>query len=117
VISRVALDAWGMAAAMTVSLTGATPTTDQALYTSELFRGNTTTQVILRRPELRLRKGQLFDHQPGRVKSISLNSSNMTPAGVGCTGRGNNLAWTLAFSFVVEFDNGVRQIVRGATNS
>jgi hypothetical protein len=115
VISRVVCDAWALGLATTVTLTGATPTTDQALYTAALSRGNSTTLSLLRSPMLRLRKGQLFDNQPGRVKSISLNSWNMTPGGVGCTGRGNSIAWTSALGFVVEFENGTRHVVRGST--
>jgi hypothetical protein len=113
VISRVEVNPLFRGAAIVVSLTGATPTTDQAFYVALLYAGNPASQAILRRPALRLRKGQLFENQPGRVKSISLNSWNMTPWGAGGTGRGSGVSWAGYLAFVVEFDNGVRQVVKG----
>ena len=113
VISRVEASTWFRGAAIVVSLTGATTTTDQALYSAILYAGNPTTQAILRRPILRLRKGQLFENQPGRVKSISLPSGSVTPWGAGGTGRGAGIAWGGQLAFVVEFENGVRQVVKG----
>ena len=116
VISRVESNAYGMGYAVLASLTGATTTSDQALFTGNVDRGNTTTQAALRRPFLRLRKGQLFDNQPGKVKSISLPTGNITSGGAGSTGRGHAIAWNNSFVFVAEFDNGVRQIMRGSAD-
>jgi hypothetical protein len=114
VISRVEVNPWYRGAAIVVSLTGATTTTDQALYAAILSAGNPATQAILRRPALRLRKGQLFENQPGRVKSISLPAGGITPWGAGGTGRGTGIAWIGYLALVVEFENGARQVVRGS---
>lgn len=116
VISRIEADPYSASYAVLTTLTGATSATDLALYTGNVGRGNTTTQVQLRRPFLRLRKGQLFDNQPGKVKSISLPTGNVTPSGAGGTGRGRAISWNNDFAFVVEFDNGVRQVMRGNAN-
>lgn len=113
VISRVEADAWSSSYAVLATLSGAATTSDLALYTGNVQRGNSTTEVQLRRPFLRLRKGQLFDNQPGRVKSISLPTGNVTSSGAGGTGRGRAIAWNFRFAFVVEFDNGVRQVMKG----
>lgn len=113
VISRIEADAWDGNYALLATLTGATTTSDLALYTGSLLRGNSTTQAALRRPFLRMRKGQLFDNQPSKVKSIYLPSSSVTASGAGGTGRGRALSWTGQFTFTVEFDNGIRQIMKG----
>jgi hypothetical protein len=116
VISRVESHAYSMGYAVLTTLTGATTTSDQALFTGNVNRGNTTTQAALRRPFLRLRKGQLFDNQPGKVKSISLPTGNITTGGAGSTGRGHAISPVQGFVFVAEFDNGVRQIMKGSAN-
>ena len=74
---------------------------------------STSDMAALRRPFLRLRKGQLYDNQPSKIKSISLPTTNITAAGAGSTGRGHAIAWSGVFAFVVEFDHGVRQIMKG----
>ncbi|MDB6138893.1 MAG: quinoprotein [Verrucomicrobiaceae bacterium] len=113
VISRVDADAYANSYALVVTLAGAPLGTELALYTGNINRGNTTTQAALRRPFLRLRKGQLFDNQPGKVQSFSLPTSSVTPSGAGGTGRSHSIAWTGVFAFIVQFDNGVQQIVNG----
>lgn len=116
VISRIDADAYASSYAVLATLTGATTTSDLALYTGNVTRGNSTTQATLRRPFLRVRKGQLFDNQPGKVKSITLPANSVTAAGAGNTGRGHSLSWIGTFAFTVEFENGVRQIMRGSAN-
>jgi hypothetical protein len=113
VISRIDADAWLSGYAVLATLTGATTTSDLALYTGNAFRGNSTTQAALRRPFLRVRKGQLFDNQPGKVKSITLPTNSVTAAGAGNTGRGHSLSWGNNIAFTAEFDNGVRQVMKG----
>jgi WD40 repeat protein len=118
-ISRIEVDAWTSTYAVLATLTGATTSNDLALFTGTAYgRGNTTTQVALRRPVLRLRKGDSYDNQPSKVKSISLPTTSVTASGAGGTGRGRALNYSNTtgrsqFAFVVEFDNGVRQIVKG----
>lgn len=116
VISRVDADAWSNSYAVLATLTGASSSSNLALFTGNVMRGNETTRSVLRRPFLRLRKGQLFENQPGRVKSISLHNTNVTPSGAGGTGRGRGISWNGNLAFIVEFENGIRQIVKGTVN-
>ena len=89
---------------MLATLTGAAPGTDQALFVGNVGRGNTTDGFALRRPYLRLRKGQLFDNQPSKIKSISLPTTNMAASGAGSMGRGRAISGS-TIVFTVEFDN------------
>ena len=114
VISRIEADAASSCYAVLATLTGATTSSDLALFTGNVLRGNTTSQAILRRPFLRLRKGQLFDNQPSPIKSISLPVTNVTASGAGGTGRGRAISYTKNLVLTVEFNNGVRQIVKGS---
>ncbi len=116
VISRVETDAWLSGYAVVATLTGAPAGTDLALFTGNTYRGNAGDQSPLRRPFLRLRKGQLFDNQPSKVKSISLPTSSVTASGAGSTGRSRAMSYSNNLAFTVEFDNGVRQIMRGSAN-
>jgi hypothetical protein len=114
VISRVESDPISHGYAVLATLTGAAPGTDQALFVGNVGRGNTTDGFALRRPYLRLRKGQLFDNQPSKIKSISLPTTNMAASGAGSMGRGRAISGS-TIVFTVEFDNGVRQIMRGSS--
>ena len=116
VITRVAAEAFTFSYAVTATLTGATPTTDLALYTGAVSRGLNSITAPLRRPFLRLRKGQLFDNQPGRVRSIVLPASTVTASGAGGTGRGRPISWRGDFAFQVDFDNGASELFRGKVN-
>ncbi len=116
VISRIEADAWSSSYALIVTLTGATTTSDLALYTGNLLRGNSTTDSQFCRPFLRLRKGQLFDNQPGKVKSIFLTANSLTASGAAGTGRGRAISYIRDMAFTVEFENGIRQIMRGSAN-
>ena len=113
VISRVESDAYLMSYAVLATLTGPSTSGNLALFTGNVNRGDTVDMAALRRPFLRLRKGQLYDNQPSKIKSISLPTTTITAAGAGSTGRGHAIAWSGVLAFIVEFDNGVRQIVKG----
>ncbi len=113
VISRVESDPISHGYAVLATLTGAAPGTDQALFVGNVSRGNTLSGFPLRRPYLRLRKGQLFDNQPSKIKSISLPTTNMAASGAGSMGRGRAISGS-TIVFTVEFDNGVRQIMQGS---
>lgn len=116
VISRIDADAWSGSYTVLVTLAGAPSSTNLALYTGDVSRGNATNLSPLRRPFLRVRKGQLFENQPGKVKSVSLPTANVTPGGAGGTGRGRCISYNGDFVFVAEFDNGARQIMEGAVD-
>lgn len=95
--------------AVLATLAGVAAGTEQAL-----FIGFTSTDYAGRiHPSLYLRKGWTFDNQPGKVRSISLPTTNIPPSGVGCTGRGRSISWDGDFAITVEFDNGARQIMKG----
>jgi hypothetical protein len=85
------------------TLTGAAKGTELALFTDNASHGNRFAQTPLRRPFLRLRKGQLDDNQPGKIRSIGLPTSNITPSGAGGTGRGRSIATAGGFAFIVKF--------------
>lgn len=116
VITHVEVEPFRGYYALTTTLTGAPPSSNLALYTGYLQRGNATEQSALRRPFLRLRKGQLFDNQPSKIKSLSLPTSNLTAAGAGGTGRGRAISYNGRFAFIVEFDNRVRQVMKGSVD-
>ncbi len=104
------------------TLVGAPVGTDLAL-----FRGSCSTQiskladVSLRHPRVVLRKGQLFTNQPSKLKSITLPTSTVTASGAGNVGLGTCIRRPTVFPYqsftpiaiVVEFDNGVRQVMQG----
>jgi FG-GAP repeat len=113
VISRVEVDPYDGYYAVLTTLTGAPAGTDLALFTGHTVVGNHHTKVTLRRPMLYLRKGALYDNQPSKIKSLSLPSTNITASGAGCTGRGRAISWNQDFVITVEFENGVRQIMKG----
>lgn len=113
-ISRVEVDAWTSHYAVVCTLAGAPAGTEQALYTGALYRGNAAEQITLRRPFLRLRKGQLYDNQTGRIKSISLPATHIPASGAGSTGRGHAISWNGYLAITVEFENKVRQIMAGS---
>ncbi|RFC47249.1 MAG: FG-GAP repeat-containing protein/FG-GAP repeat-containing protein [Verrucomicrobia bacterium] len=115
-ILRVEVDGWTGAYAVLASLSNASPTNNLALFTGNTGRGNLTNQQALRRPQLRLRKGQLFTNQPGALRSISLPAANRPASGAGGTGRGRAISWDGDLTFVAEFDNGVRQVMRGTAD-
>jgi hypothetical protein len=112
VISRVESDPISHGYAVLATLTGAAVGTEQALFVGNVSRGDTVSGFPLRRPYLRLRKGQLFDNQPSKIKSISLPTTNMAASGAGSIGRGRAISGS-TIVFTVEFDNGVRQIMKG----
>jgi len=114
VISQVEVDCYSAGYAVIATLAGATVGADQALYTGGLYNGNSTTLVTLRRPFLFLRKGQVYDNQPGHIRSISLPVANVPASGVGSTGRGRAISWLYDFVVTIEFDNNVRQIMKGS---
>ncbi|MCP5556520.1 MAG: FG-GAP repeat protein [Verrucomicrobiaceae bacterium] len=116
VITRVEVEPTSSRYALTATLSGATASDNLALYVGNLLQGNTTNLAALRRPFLRLRKGQVFDNQPSKIKSLSLPLTNITPSGAGGTGRSRAITYSGYFAFIVEFDNRVRQILKGFAN-
>ncbi len=90
-----------------------------------LFRGFSALPAIgssdqtLRRPQLCLRKGELFDNQPSKLKSMTLPSNNRTPSGAGGVGLGTCMqqpaspATPAPMVIAIDYDNGVHQIVKG----
>lgn len=115
-ISRLEFDSWFSRYAVICTLTGAPAGTDLALYTGSLAKGNNADKTTLRRPFLRLRKGQVYEDQPSRIKSFSLPTTSMTASGAGNTGRGRAISWNGFMAVTVEFDNKVRQIMKGTAN-
>jgi outer membrane protein assembly factor BamB len=101
------------------TLVGAAKGTDLALFQGASSLPVTATTDTLRSPYLVLRKGQLFDNQPSKVKSFSLPTTNLTASGAGATGLGRAIqegtdpSVITETAIVVEFDNGVRQIMKG----
>lgn len=114
VINRVEFDAESGSYAVLASLSGAPKGTDLALFTGNVHRGNFGAQAALRRPHLALRKGQLWDNQPSRIKSILLPKSSTTASGAGGTGRGRAISRNGDFVITVEFENGFRQVMKGS---
>ncbi|MDB6140303.1 MAG: quinoprotein [Verrucomicrobiaceae bacterium] len=114
-ISRVTMDGYSGSYMILATLAGAPAGTEQALYTGLVSAGNNSFQSAFKRPSLYLRKGWLFDGQPGKVRSISFNASNLTASGFGSTGRGSALSYAYTLAVTVEFDNGARQIMTGYT--
>ena len=114
VISRVEVDSFSSAYAVLTTLVGATVGADQALYTGSLdvSLGLTSPQGTLRRPFLFLRKGQVYENQPGKIRSISLPVADVPASGVGGTGRGRAIS-EFYIAVTIEFDNNVRQIMKG----
>lgn len=112
VINRVIAEGYQGGYLALVTLAGAPKGTELAVLTGRRA-GNATTTSILRRPIMYLRKGWLFDGQPGRIKSFSVPANTVTPGGFGATGRPSPLGWSFRTMITVEFENGVRQIMDG----
>lgn len=119
VINRVEVEPHQGTYLVLTTLVGAAKGTDLALFQGASSLLVTAEKDTLRRPYLVLRKGQLFDNQPSKVKSFSLPANNLTAGGAGATGlgkaiqEGTNPAVINDSVIVVEFDNGVRQIMKG----
>jgi hypothetical protein len=117
-ISRVACDGKSGAYALIATLSGAATGTELALYTGNILRGDLGTSpggAALKCPFLRLRKGQLFDNQPSKVKSFSF-VTDVTPSGAGGTGHGRCISSAGAIGLTVDFDNGVHQTMFGGVD-
>ena len=102
------------------TLTGATTGSNQCLFSGYSHKdANVFEDQFLRRPMAVLRKGELFAGQTSRLKSISLPTGNLTAAGAGSTGMSTAIkrsGGSVAASNIVvtlEFENGVRQIMKG----
>ena len=113
VLGSVEVDPFSGNYAIISTLAGAPVGTELAMYTGDVTLGNATTLATHRRPNLFLRKGWLYDNQPGKVKSISLPATNMPASGFGGTGRSRAISWAGNLAVTVEFDNGARQIMKG----
>lgn len=119
VINRVAVEPYYGSYLIHTTLVGAAVGTDLALFRGASHVSVSVTTDTLRRPFLILRKGQLFETQPIKVKSFSLPTTHLTAAGAGTTGLGSAMQETSAVSefrdiaLTIEFDNGVRQLMKG----
>ncbi len=119
VINRVEVEPHRGTYLVLTTLVGAAKGTDLALFQGASSLPVTATTDTLRRPYLVLRKGQLFNNQPSKVKSFSLPANNLTAGGAGATGLGKAIQEGTDSDaindsvIVVEFDNGVRQIMKG----
>jgi hypothetical protein len=109
---RVEVDSTDGTYAILAPLVGAASDANLALFTGNITRGNTTNQATLRRPFLRLRKGQVFANQPSKIKTITLPLT-VTPSGAGSTGIGRAISSDGDLVFTLEFLNGVQQVVKG----
>ena len=112
-ISRVQAEPFMGNYAVIASLTGTSTQSDLAFFLGKGQAGNTTNQSALRRPFLRLRKGQTFDNQPGKVLTLSLPTSNITASGAAGTGRGLCMSNAGYFALTVGFENGATHVVKG----
>ncbi len=110
-ISRMGVDPIGGSYAVLCTLSAAPADANQALYRGQCTTGVLPDKAALRAPELFLRKGILYFNQPGKLKSITLPSSNLTASGAGGTGRGQAVAGPNLITVIVDFENGVRQIM------
>lgn len=113
VINRVAFNAESGSYAIIATLSGAPAGTELALFIGNVQRGDFSTQASLRRPHLRLRKGQVWDNQPSPIKSISIANGDVTAAGAASTGRSCAISTNGDLVITVDFNNGVRQVMQG----
>lgn len=112
-ISRVQAEPFMGNYAVIASLTGTSTQSNLAFFLGKGQAGNTTNQSALRRPFLRLRKGQTFDNQPGKLLTLSLPTSNITASGAAGTGRGQCMSNAGYFALTVGFENGAIHVVKG----
>lgn len=118
-ISRIEVEPFYGEYLVLATLTGAPKGTELALFRG-LSRRTTPSGdgEILRRPVLALRKGWQFSGQPSKIKSFSIPNTQ-TASGAGTVGMGriiregagDNLLNSMVIT--VDFDNGVRQIMKG----
>lgn len=120
VISRVEVEPLYGHYLVLATLTGAPAGTDLALFRGFSAKlAASVNEQTLRRPSVVLRKGQLFSNQPSKLKSIILPTSNLTASGAGNVGLGSAIQEPADASIPspivinIEFDNGVRQLVKG----
>jgi hypothetical protein len=112
-ISRVQAEPFMGTYAVIASLTGATTQSNLAFFLGKGQAGNTANQSALRRPFLRLRKGQTFDNQPSKVQTLGLPTSNITASGAAGTGRGLSMSNAGYFALSVGFEKGAVYLVKG----
>ncbi len=119
-ITRVEVEPFLGSYLVLTTLAGAPATANLALFRGlSSYPSVTTADTVFRKPVRVLRKGQLFSNQSGSIKSITLPASNLTAAGAGGTGIGSAISkpangTTMGnCSIIIEFDNGVRQIMTG----
>lgn len=119
VINRVEVEPTRGTYLVLTTLVGAPTGTDLALFRGASSLPVTAITDALRHPYLILRKGQIYNNQPSKVKSFSLPTTNLTVAGAGATGLGRAIRETVTesevpeISLIVEYDNGVRQVMKG----
>lgn len=120
VINRVEFDPYYGCYLVLATLTGAATGTDQVLLRGFSQRTlASTAEQPLRRPVTVLRKGQRFDNQPGKIKSITLPFPALPASGVGCSGlggvlqRGGTGVEAGLQLLLIDFDNNTRQLMQG----
>jgi hypothetical protein len=119
-ISRVEVETLHGQYLVLASLTGAPANANQCLFRGTTRKdAPTLNERYLRRPVSILRKGDLYTDRPSRIKSISLPTTNLSPAGAGCTGLSTAMQQTNGgvipnnIVLTVEFENRARQIMKG----
>lgn len=119
VISRVEVEPRYGHYRVLATLAGAPVGTELILMRGLSAYPSTASEQALRRPITVLRKGTLYENQPSKVKSFALPTTNLTASGAGCTGSGTaiqeptNGKDVTNLALIVDFDNGVRQLMTG----
>jgi hypothetical protein len=97
------------------SVVGTTRDKDQALFGGDVFAGDATNPG-LRVPMLKVRKGTRYHSELGsaaRVRAITVTATGTDTAGAGSKGLARAINDTGDFVFVLDLDNGGRQLVKG----
>jgi hypothetical protein len=102
------------------TLSGAPVGTEQVLLRGYSYRSaNTSAEQDYRLPVPVLRKGQLYNNHPGKLRSMKLSSANLSASGagnasLGCSIQTGGIPWYPSnIVLQVQFDNNVTEIVRG----
>jgi WD40 repeat protein len=120
VISRVEVETYNGQYLVLATLAGAPAGSNQVLLRGASRKDALSlNEQYLRRPIAVLRKGERYTGYSSKLKSISLPATNITPAGAGGSGMGSAMRRTNGsvirndIVLTLEFENGIRQIMRG----